>query len=117
MIEINDAISAVHEEVWACRDEVIIQKLVVRLYCQIFSFLINVMRWYTDKWHKRLLRSLNENVYDDYKEQIQDIRNLSDLIHRQTTTRRLAEIQASKLILENENINFLIRLRERDDHA
>lgn len=117
MIEINDAVSAVHEEVWAYRDEFIIQKLVVRLYCQIFSFLINVIRWYTDKWHKRLLRSLNENVYDDYKEQVQDIRNLSDLIHRQTTTRRLAEIQASKLILDNENIGFLTRLRERDDHA
>lgn len=117
MAEINDAVTAVHEEVWAYRKEVAIQQLVARLYCQIFRFLINVMKWYTDKWHKRMLRSLNENIYEEYKVQIDDIRKLSELIHRKTMTRMLAGIQASTLIRENENARFLADLRDRDRDA
>ncbi|KAK0610236.1 hypothetical protein DIS24_g12134 [Lasiodiplodia hormozganensis] len=117
MAEINDAVTAVHEEVWAYRDEVAIQQLVARLYCQIFRFLINVMKWYTDKWHKRMLWSLNENIYEEYKVQIDDIRNLSELIHRKAMTRMLAGIQASTLIRKNENARFLADLRDRDRNA
>ncbi|OJD32544.1 phytanoyl-dioxygenase family protein [Diplodia corticola] len=117
MVEINDAVSAVHEEVWAYRDEVAIQQLVVRLYCQIFRFLVNVMQWYTDKWHKRMLRSLNENIYEEYKVQLEDIRRLSELIHRKATTRMLAEMQAGRMIREDENFRFLADLRDRDRHA
>lgn len=117
MAEINDAVTTVHEEVWAYRDEVAIQQLVVRIYCQIFRFLINVMKWYTDKWHKRMLTSLNESIYEVYKVQIDDIRKLSELIHRKAMTRRLEGIQASTLIRENELARFLADLHDRDRNA
>lgn len=114
MAEINDAVTAVHEEVWAYREEVAIQQLVARLYCQIFRFLINVMKWYTDKWHKRMLWSLNENIYEEYKVQIDDIRKLSELIHRKAMTRTVAGMHAATLIRDNEIARFLADLHDRD---
>ncbi|KAF9630312.1 hypothetical protein BFW01_g874 [Lasiodiplodia theobromae] len=75
------------------------------------------MKWYTDKWHKRMLTSLNESIYEAYKVQIDDIRKLSELIHRKAMTRRLEGIQASTLIRENELARFLADLHDRDRNA
>ncbi|GME56662.1 hypothetical protein GTA08_BOTSDO13225 [Neofusicoccum parvum] len=70
MTEINDSIATVNEQVLQHKDEIGMRHLVLRFYCQIFAFLINAMKWYTDKKRKRLLRSLNENLYSQYQEQI-----------------------------------------------
>lgn len=115
--DINDCISTVHEEVLNYKNDSAVQNLVLRLYCLIFSFLINVMKWYTDKKRKRMMRSLNENIYSKYQQQLQQIRYLSETIHRRMLNRDLTEIRGSLAAVvslhRKEPLKFQIGLHEQ----
>lgn len=75
------------------------------------------MKWYTDKKRKRLLLSLNENIYSKYQQQLQQIRNLSELIHKRILNRDVAEIRRSLAVIvslhQNEPLKFQIGLNEQ----
>ncbi|KAF2136426.1 uncharacterized protein K452DRAFT_362533 [Aplosporella prunicola CBS 121167] len=113
MTEINDSVTTVYEEVLAYKDEIQIQHLVIRLYCQIFTFLIKAMEWYTDKWYKRAQRSLNENLYSQYQTILQEIRRLAEMIHKRTVNRKLADLAAAEVTTQEE-LKFLISLQQHD---
>ncbi|GME27034.1 uncharacterized protein K452DRAFT_362533 [Neofusicoccum parvum] len=113
MTEINDSIATVHEQVLQHKDEIGMRHLVLRFYCQIFAFLINAMKWYTDKKRKRLLRSLNENLYSQYQEQILEVRRLSDEMHKRSMNRKLTDMMSATARL-HERLKFQTELQEND---
>ncbi|KAH7045279.1 hypothetical protein B0J12DRAFT_787205 [Macrophomina phaseolina] len=114
--EINDCVATVHEEVLHHRDDICMQHLVLRLYCLIFSFLIHVVKWYTDRGHKRGRRSLNESLYDHYQEQLREIRRLSEMISRRVNSRDMGNLRDSVAMLHQQNgtLRFLLELQQHD---
>lgn len=113
MEQINDSVTLVHHQVLAYKDDLRIQGLVVRLYSLIFAFLINAIKWYTDKWHKRLMRSLNENIYSQYHDQVLEIARLSQLITDTTGQLSRESLEAFSITTSND-VKLLVSLLKRD---
>lgn len=116
--EINDTVSTLQREVYLY-DDLAMKQFVVRLYTQIFAFLVNVMRWYTDKARNRIRRSLNESLYEKYQLQLVDIRHISDLMREEAKVRMAYDVRAGKLTAKSidSDLKFLIKMYTRDQQA
>jgi hypothetical protein len=116
LIEINDAVSAIEKRLWLFENDTM-KCYAWRMYSQIFSFLGEVIRWYTKRSIQRLIGSFNEHLLEFFDDQVGEIRKLSRLIHDEAVLRAQADSQISRLYLEgiNEKFDrFMTELRDRD---
>jgi hypothetical protein len=116
LIEINDAVSAIEKRLWLFENDTM-KCYAWRMYSQIFSFLGEVIRWYTKRSIQRLIGSFNEHLLEFFDDQVDEIRKLSRLIHDEAVLRAQADSQISRLYLEgiDEKFDrFMTELRDRD---
>lgn len=116
LIEINDAVSAIEKRLWLFENDAM-KCYAWRMYSQIFSFLGEIIRWYTKRSVQRLFSSFNEHLLEFFDEQVEEIRKLSKLIHDEAELRAQADSQISRLYLEgiDEKFDrFMTELRHRD---
>ncbi|KAH7385171.1 hypothetical protein DE146DRAFT_759436 [Phaeosphaeria sp. MPI-PUGE-AT-0046c] len=116
LIEINDAVSAIEKRLWLFENDTM-KCYAWRMYSQIFSFLGEIIRWYTKRSIQRLVSSFNEHLLEFFDEQVDEIRKLSRLIHDEAELRAQADSQISRLYLEGIDQKFdrfMTELRDRD---
>ncbi|KAH8630244.1 hypothetical protein IG631_14821 [Alternaria alternata] len=115
-MKINDAVCAIEKRLWLFEDDTM-KCYAWRMYSQIFSFLGEVIRWYTKRSIQRLVSSFNENLLAFFDDQVEEIFKLSRLIHDEANLRGQADTQIIRLYQEGMNEKFdrfMIDLRERD---
>ncbi|SPO04178.1 uncharacterized protein DNG_06861 [Cephalotrichum gorgonifer] len=112
MIEINDAVGL--ENLSHVYDTPVIQQLAMRLYAQIFIYLIKFMTWFTDRSRTRLLKSFNENSLSAFEEELAQVKLISNLLSRQIQLHMSADVHVSKLMLEDlsADISYLLKFSE-----
>lgn len=115
MIEINDAVSL--ENLSHVYDTPLLQQLTMRLYAQIFSYLIKFMTWYTDRSRTRLLKSFNETALRLFEDDLALIKQISNLLSRQIQLHMSADVRVSKIMLEevSGDMQHLLRISEVDE--
>ncbi|KAI9163967.1 hypothetical protein HJFPF1_05602 [Paramyrothecium foliicola] len=112
IIEINDAVKLEHlSHVY---DAPGLRQLTMRLYAQIFTYLIKFMTWYTDRSRKRFLKSFNENIQRLFEDDLKEIKQISTLISRRVQLHMSVDTRTSKLLLENLNddMQYLLKFAE-----
>lgn len=67
MIDINDAVSAIEKRLWLFDNDTM-KSYAWRMYSQIFSFLGDVIRWYTKRSYQRLMSSFNEYLPEFFED-------------------------------------------------
>lgn len=112
MIEINDAVR--FENLSHVYDTPVLQQLTMRLYAQIFSYLIKFMTWYADRSVTRLLKSFNENALRVFDDDLEQVKQVSSLLSRQIQLHVSADVRASRLMLEDlsGDMRYLLRVSE-----
>jgi hypothetical protein len=116
LIEINDAVAGIEKRLWLFDNDTM-KCYAWRLYTQIFSFLGDVIRWYTKRSFQRLVSSFNEHLPEFFNEEAGKIRSLAVLMHQEADFRSHANSQMSQLYLESIDEkfdNYLLKLREMD---
>lgn len=83
-----------------------VQMLIANLYAHIFLFLKDAMEWYLDKQWKRILRSLRQDFYEDFKEQLSDIRVIANQIKHRSDMGLSAEQRVTRLTVEQINADL-----------
>ncbi|KAK7424338.1 hypothetical protein QQX98_000606 [Neonectria punicea] len=112
IVDVNDAVNLEHlSHVY---DTPVLQQLTMRLYVQIFTYLIKFMTWYTDRSRKRFLRSFNENVNRLFEDDLNQVKQISNLLSRQIQMYMSADARVSKLMLEDlsGDMQYLLKLSE-----
>ena len=112
MVEINDAVRL--ENLSHVYDTPVLKQLTMRLYAQIFSYLIKFMTWYTDRSVTRLLKSFNETALRLFDEDLAQVKQVSSLLSRQIQLHMSADVKASKFMLEDlgGDIRYLLKFSE-----
>jgi hypothetical protein len=105
LIEINDAVSAIEKRLWPFENDTM-EGCAWCVYSQIFSFLGELMRWYTNRSIQCLVSSFNEHLLEFLDDQMDEIRTLSRLIHDEADLRAQADLQISRLYLEGIDKKF-----------
>ena len=82
LFEITEAVAVCAKECALYATEASIGNIAA-LYAHIFCFLRNAIEWYTKKSSRRLLSSFKEDFYENFEEQIADIKQISNLINRE----------------------------------
>lgn len=77
-----------------------VQMHIANLYAHIFLFLKDAMSWYLDKHWKRVLRSLRQDFYDDFEEQILNIQRIAVQVKHQADMGLGAEQRVTRLAVE-----------------
>ncbi|KAL1625430.1 hypothetical protein SLS54_003522 [Diplodia seriata] len=116
MIDINDAVSAIEKRLWLF-DNDNMKSYAWRMYSQIFSFLGDIIRWYTKRSYQRLMSSFNEHLPEFFEDQVEEIKKSAELIHQDAHLRSQADAQMSRLYLEGLDSKIdklMVELRERD---
>lgn len=115
MVEINDAVRL--ENLSHVYDTPVLKQLTMRLYAQIFSYLIKFMTWYTDRSVARLLKSFNESSLRLLEDDLSQIKLVSNLLSRQIQLHMSADVRVSKLMLEDlsGDIRYLLRFSELEE--
>lgn len=116
MIDINDAVSAIEKRLWLFDNDTM-KSYAWRMYSQIFSFLGDVIRWYTKRSYQRLMSSFNEYLPEFFEDQVEEIKKSAELIHQDAYLRSQADAQMSRLYLEGLDSKvdkLMVELRERD---
>ncbi|KPM38460.1 hypothetical protein AK830_g8093 [Neonectria ditissima] len=112
IVDVNDAVNLEHlSHVY---DTPILQQLTMRLYVQIFTYLIKFMTWYMDRSRKRFLRSFNENINRLFEDDLNQVKQISNLLSRQIQMYMSADARVSKLMLEDlsGDMRYLLKLSE-----
>lgn len=114
IIDINDAVATVQRQILAYNSNTHLQQLAMRLYTQIFAYLVKFMTWFQERSAKRLLHSFNESLYKRFQDDLDEIRKISGLISTEMITLMVADGKLTQLLSEgaNENTNYLIELAE-----
>lgn len=76
------------------------------LYAHIFLFLQDVMKWYMKKSQRRFLDAFRGDFYDEFKEQIEGILEMSREIKRESDIGSKAEIRSIRLFSEEMSEKF-----------
>jgi hypothetical protein len=111
-----DALIEIGDHIEACQTELVIfptenmQRSVGSLYAHIFCFLRGVMKWYMKKSRSRLLDSFNENLYDHFQEDVQNIKRFSDRVRRIAQQGMMAETRSTRIGVEDLQTNMQIGL-------
>lgn len=116
LVEINDAVAAIEKRSWLFENDTM-KCYMWRIYSQIFSFLGEVIRWYTKRSVQRLLSSFNEHLPEFFDDQVEEIQKLAKLVHNEADFRAQADAQINRLYLEEMDgkfNRFMMELRERD---
>ncbi|RAR06416.1 phytanoyl-dioxygenase family protein [Stemphylium lycopersici] len=116
LAEINDAVAAIEKRSWLFENDTM-KCYMWRIYSQIFSFLGEVIRWYTKRSVQRLLSSFNEHLPEFFDDQVEEIQKLAKLVHDEADFRAQADAQINRLYLEEMDgkfDRFMIELSERD---
>jgi hypothetical protein len=119
LVEINDAVAGIEKRLWLFDNDTM-KCYAWRLYSQIFSFLGDVIRWYTKRSFQRLVSSFNEHLPEFFDEEVGKIRKLATLMHQEAEFRSHANAQISKIYLEGideKTDNFMLELREMDQRS
>ncbi|KAI0020195.1 hypothetical protein F4780DRAFT_743271 [Xylariomycetidae sp. FL0641] len=104
---LSDALCAISEHIVQCEAELdlfrteAMVRLVADFYAHIFIFLSDAMDWIMEKRRKRLLDSFNENLYQKFEEQIDEIKSKSSRIREFAAHGSRAEVRVTRLIAEN----------------
>lgn len=75
-------------------------KAIKYLYSQVFRFFRSAMKWYQDRALRKILNSLNQNLADDLKDQVSNIKDICDSIGKDSWFGTQAEIRDLRLRLE-----------------
>ena len=116
LVEINDAVAAIEKRSWLFENNTM-KSYMWRIYSQIFSFLGEVINWYTKRSIQRALSSFNEHLLEFFDDQVEEIRKLAKLVHDEADFRAQADAQINRLYLEEMDVKFdrfMNELRERD---
>jgi len=115
MVEINDAVGL--ENLSHVYDTPVLQQLAMRLYAQIFSYLIKFMTWFTDRSRTRFLKSFNEHSLRLFEEELAQVKRISSLLSRQIQLHVSADVRVSKLLLEDlsGDIQYLLKFSEAEE--
>lgn len=115
MVEINDAVRL--ENLSHVYDTPVLKQLTMRLYVQIFSYLIKFMTWYTDRSVTRMLKSFNETAFRLFEDDLALVKQVSSLLSRQIQLHMSADVRVSKLMLEDlsGDMRYLIKFSELDE--
>lgn len=112
MIQINDAVRLEnHSHVY---DTPVLQQITMRLYAQIFLYLIKFMTWYTDHSMTRLLKSFNETALRVFDDDLAQVKQVSTLLFRQIQLHQSADTRMNNLMLEelSGDLRYLVRFSE-----
>ncbi|KAL6721677.1 hypothetical protein ACLMJK_000781 [Lecanora helva] len=78
-----------------------IQYGVADLYAHIFLFLRDTLAWYTKKSIRRVLASFNEDFYEQFEDQISNIRSISLRVTRMAQHASHSELRYTRLLMED----------------
>lgn len=92
LVDINDAVSAVEKLTWLFSTETM-KVFAWRMYGQIFSFLTEMIKWYTKRSRQRLLTSFNEHLPEFFEDQLDEIKKTAQLISKEAEFRSHAGLQ------------------------
>ncbi|KAH6974180.1 hypothetical protein BKA56DRAFT_733835 [Ilyonectria sp. MPI-CAGE-AT-0026] len=112
IVVINDAVSIAQKS--QVFNTTALQQLVMRLYSQVFTYLIKFMTWYTDRSRTRFLKSLNENIQLTFQSDLDRVKEISELLSRHIQFHMSADGRVSKLMLEETSgdMKYLVKLQE-----
>ncbi|KAF9891837.1 hypothetical protein FE257_003322 [Aspergillus nanangensis] len=83
---------------------------VADLYAHIFLFLSSIMDWLTEKRHRRMLDSFNENFNKRFEDEIAAINRKAEALRRRAEYSSHAELRAMRLDLEDMRQDYRIGL-------
>ncbi|KAL3421223.1 phytanoyl- dioxygenase family protein [Phlyctema vagabunda] len=104
-----EALSKIGKHIAACVKEASLfrtadmQLLLAKLYAHIFLFLEDVMKWYLKKSGSRFLDAFRGDFYDEFKEQIEGILQMSLSIKREADVGSKAEIRSIRFRADDIN--------------
>ena len=96
LLEITEAVAICAKECALYATEASIGGI-ARLYAGIFCFLRNAIEWYRKRSSKRLLSSFKEDFYDNFEEQVTNIKQQSTSIHREAQHASHSELRYLRL--------------------
>lgn len=99
IVTINDAVKL--ENLSHVYDSQPLQQLTMRLYTQIFSYLIKFMTWYTERSGKRFLNSFNETKLQLFEDDLTEVKDISNLLSRQIHLHMSADVKVTRIMLED----------------
>lgn len=77
-----------------------VQMLIANLYAHIFLFLKDSMSWYLDKHRKRILHSFREDFYDNFEDQVSNIKKIASQVKHRADVGMSAEQRVTRLAIE-----------------
>jgi hypothetical protein len=91
-----------------------LEQLIMRLYTNIFSYLIKFMTWFTGGKRSRFLNSFNENLLDLFKEDLAQVKSASEILSRSIELHTSADVRIVKIHSEalSEDMSQLLRFAE-----
>ncbi|KAM0324313.1 hypothetical protein ACHAQA_008090 [Verticillium albo-atrum] len=99
VVDINDAVNLEHlSHVY---DTTVFQELTMRLYTQIFTYLIKFMTWFTAQSRTRFLKSFNENSHRLFEDDLAQVKKTSALLSTQIQLHMSADVKGSKTLIED----------------
>ena len=78
-----------------------IQHGVADLYAHIFLFLRDALSWYTKRSIRRMLSSFNEDFYEHFEDQIDNVKRISLAINRKAQHSSHSELRYTRLLVED----------------
>ena len=100
LLEINEAVDACAKEC-ARYDTKSMRRNIANLYAHIFFFLRGTIGWYTRKSARRLLASFKEDFYEQFEDQISNIKSTSTSINREAQQGLGSEMRYTRLSMED----------------
>ena len=115
LIEINDEVAASMVDCELIRSEPM-KLAIAKLYIAVFLFYADAIQWYRSSSKQKVRYSLHEKFSDKFKNQLENIRRLSGLVHRAASSGHGA--QANVLLLEVDGVRQDLRagLQGHDRH-
>jgi hypothetical protein len=112
VVEINGAVQLEHMS--HTYDSPVLQQLTMRLYTEIFSYLIKFMTWFTSNSRTRFLKSFNETNLNLFKEDLAQVKQISTLLSRQVQLHMSDDVRISRLLMENlsDDMRYLLKFSD-----